>query len=52
LFLDESVITSRVAEQRVWARAGLMNPGLPKEKIMFPAVALTAAMDVKGRVVA
>ena len=52
LFVDEAVYSSTQIAQKVWAPRGLESPMVARNKISFKAVAVVAAMDIRGKVVA
>ena len=52
VFVDEACFTSNQIRARYWAKAGDASLKIDKEKIAFKCIAVVAAIDVQGRVVA
>lgn len=51
VFVDEAVFTSNQVRARYWAKAGRQPLEVPKAKLGFKAVAVVAALDLRGKVV-
>lgn len=52
VFVDEACFTSNQIRARYWAKAGDASLKIDKAKIGFKCIAVVAAIDVQGRVVA
>lgn len=52
VFVDEACFTSGQIRARYWAKAGDTSLKIDKEKIGFKCIAVVAAIDLQGRVVA
>ena len=51
VFIDEAVFSSKSMVQRYWAKAG-PQLSITKKQLSFTAVAVVAAINIKGQVVA
>lgn len=50
VFIDEAVYSSKLGDQKVWALPGPDRPTISIEKVNFKAIAVTAGVDVEGRI--
>ena len=52
VFVDEAVLTSGQIQARYWAKSGDTSLKIEKKKLGFKAIAVVAAINIQGRVVA
>ena len=51
LFVDEAVYSSTQACRKVWGNKTVATLAKPRNRLSFPAVAVVAALNVKGEIV-
>ena len=46
-FIDEAIFSSKLGTQTLWALPGAVAPSVTRTEIGFPAVSVTAAIDIR-----